>query len=112
MIMVALLTTTTGRFYFINVDEYSILFGQRLDYGDVDNSIDTFVSNSYFHIDAAHLLAPFDSQITLDILILTSLHHYYGWAEYIKTDTFTSIIPETSSSSVPPLHGDWVLKPS
>ena len=101
--------TTSQDQYFTNVDQFSPLYLNQLDYGDYDSSSTIIADSFYTNVELLHLNYLAETNTTLQFLDTNPFSPYYGWAEYLKTDNFTSLISRYPSDTSTPNHGDWVL---
>ena len=101
--------TTFQDTYYMNVDEDSPSYLNKLGYGDVDDTIATHIDSHFVHVDVIDEIRHLDNTETSLGFVFGPSSAYFGWAEFFKTESFISFSPESSSSSSLPNHGDWVL---
>ena len=100
--------TTSQDQYFTNVDQLSPQFLNQIGYG-YDSTTTILADSFYTNVDLFHLDYLAETNTSLVSVDSDITSPFFGWAEYLKTDNFTSLIPRYPSDSNAPNHGDWVL---
>ena len=100
--------TTSQDQYFTNVDQLSPQFLNQIGYG-YDSTTTILADSFYTNVDLFHLDYLAETNTSLVSVDSDITSPFFGWAEYLKTDNFTSLIPRNISDSNTPNHGDWVL---